>query len=99
MTEKCTECGKAMKLSRGTLPDGITYGCYRCTCGESILTMAQLKEVASVYRKLKRNQSKVSNWGKSLGIRIPKEIAKQYNITADSKVTIIPEKDCFKVVP
>jgi len=78
-------------------PDGIPYRHHVClSCGESYLDMEQLGEVAAIYRKIKRNRATVSRWGASIGIRIPKALAKGFKV--GSEVTIVPEKDGLRIL-
>ena len=42
---------------------------------------------------MKKYQVKLSKWGMSLGIRIPKELITKYKFYNNEKVTIIPEKE------
>ncbi len=58
----------------------------------------QLHQVAEHYRHLKRYKAKLSRWGYSLGVRIPKELVQRYRLTEDNTVTIVPEKGGMKIV-
>mgnify|MGYP001595307043 FL=1 len=99
MTKTCTECKGDMKEFEAKTPEGIRYKYYKCgKCGEEILTMDQLHEVSEKYRILKKYSVKVSRWGQSLGVRIPKELAKKYHLKADEEIIIIPEKEGMKIV-
>ena len=99
MTKICTECKGSMKELESETPEGIRYKYYRCEkCGEEILTMDQLHEVSEKYRILKKYSVKVSKWGQSLGVRIPKELAKKYHLKANEEIIIIPEKEGMKIV-
>ncbi len=81
-------------------PEGVEYKYFRCKeCGEEIVDMKQLHDVAQVYRDMKRFHAKVSTWGMSLGLRIPKELAKKYDFRNNREVTIIPEKEGIRVIP
>jgi antitoxin component of MazEF toxin-antitoxin module len=60
--------------------------------------MNQLHDVAKKYREMKKYQVKLSKWGLSIGLRIPKELAKKYGFRNEEEVTIIPEKEGIKVV-
>ena len=96
--KKC-ECGEKMKELTGKTPDGIEYNYLRCDkCNEEIVDMKQLHNVAEKYRTLKRYHVKLSKWGLSLGVRIPKELVDKYKLRDDGEVTIIPEKDGMKIV-
>jgi hypothetical protein len=88
-----------MKELTGAMPDGINYHYYRCErCGEEIVDMRQLHEVAGRYRAQKKYQAKVNRWGASLGVRIPSELARKYSLKEDSEVTIIPEEGGIRII-
>ena len=98
--KKCTECSGLMHDLKTKTPEGIEYSYYKCEkCGEEIVDMKQLHEVAEKYRVLKRYQVKLSKWGLSLGLRIPKELVKKYNLKDEEVVAIIPEKKGLKIIP
>jgi antitoxin component of MazEF toxin-antitoxin module len=61
--------------------------------------MKQLHNVAEKYRVMKKYNVKLSKWGLSLGLRIPKELAKKYKFRDNKEVTIIPEDKGIKIVP
>ena len=98
--KKCSECdGITVELTDKT-PEGVIYSYFKCKkCGEEIVDMKQLHNVAKLYRKMKRFNAKISKWGMSLGIRIPKELVKKYNFKDNGEVTMIPEKEGIKIVP
>ena len=88
-----------MEEKSGVLPDGMNYNYYYCPkCGDEILDMDQLHDVAELYRKKKRSTATLSKWGSSLGIRIPKELVQKYKLKAKSEVTFIPEKDGIRII-
>jgi DNA-directed RNA polymerase subunit RPC12/RpoP len=96
--KKCT-CGKEMKELVGKTPDGVKYNYFRCnSCGEEILDMKQLHSVAEQYRVMKKFNAKLSKWGLSVGLRIPKEILKRHNLKPNKDVFIIDEERGFRVV-
>ena len=79
--------------------DSVEFEAYKCTsCGEEIVDMEQLHEVAETYRNLKKYHVKLSKWGLSLGLRIPKDLVKKYNLKSDNEVSIIPEKRGIKII-
>ena len=97
---ECTVCKGAMQEHAAKMPDGIPYHYYRCKrCGDEVLNMTQLSDVAALYRKMKRHHVKLSKWGLSLGMRIPKEMAKQYKLTDHTEVVLIPEEQGIRIVP
>lgn len=89
-----------MKELLGKTPEGIGYHYHQCPrCGEEIVDMKQLHEVANKYRTIKSYHIKLSNWGPSLGIRIPKEIVEQYGLKDHKEIILIPEEQGIKMVP
>ena len=97
---KCSECSGEMKSLKAKTPEDIEYSYYKCKeCGEEIVDMKQLHEVAESYRVLKRYHVKLSKWGLSLGLRIPKELVKKYDLKAKEEIVIIPDKKVMKIVP
>lgn len=80
-------------------PEGVAYSYYKCgNCGEEIVDMKQLHSVAEKYRAMKRYSAKLSKWGLSLGLRIPKELVRKYNLKQEEEVIIVPEKEGIKIV-
>ncbi len=89
-----------MKELKAETPEGFEYDYFKCSkCGEEIVDMHQLHSVAEKYRHMKKFNVKVSKWGVSLGVRIPKELAKKYGLRDDSEVTIIPEEKGIRIIP
>ncbi len=89
-----------MKELKSKTPEGVEYTYFKCdNCGEEILNMNQLHEVAEKYRDMKRYYVKVSKWGQSLGLRIPKDLAKRYHFKNEEEVAIIPEEKGIKIIP
>src|SRR3989344_5213982 len=98
--KKCSECNGTMKERMDKTPEGIEYKYFKCTkCGEEVLNMEQLHNVANKYRVMKNYHVKLSKWGLSLGIRIPKEVVEKYKFKDNEEVIIIPEEQGIKIVP
>lgn len=98
--KKCSECNETMFELTAKTPEGVNYSYFKCKkCGEEIVDMKQLHHVAERYRTLRKYQVKLSKWGLSLGLRIPKDIVKKYHLKDDKEVAIIPEKDGIKIIP
>jgi len=98
--KKCSECKSEMKELVAKTPEGISYHYFKCEkCGEEILDMSQLHNVAQKYREMKRFNTKISKWGMSLGLRIPKELVQRYHFKDNEQVTMIPEKEGIKIIP
>lgn len=98
--KKCSECKSSMKEIRSKTPEGVDYKFYKClSCGEEIVDMKQLHQVAEKYRAIKSFHIKLSKWGLSLGVRIPKEVVKKYNLKDSEEITLIPEEKGIKLIP
>ena len=97
---KCTDCGGTMEKLRGKTAEDIEYHYYKCKqCGEEIVDMKQLHNVAEKYRIMKKYYVKLSKWGLSLGLRIPKELAEKYRLQDNDEVAIISEKEGMRIIP
>ncbi|MBN1502293.1 AbrB/MazE/SpoVT family DNA-binding domain-containing protein [Candidatus Woesearchaeota archaeon] len=98
----CPVCkGKMEKVDDKIEQDGVEFEAYKCQeCGEEIMTMAQLKDLAHKYRKLKNAKEVVfKKWGNSLALRIPNEIANEYKIAEGKSGYIIREKEGIRILP
>ena len=96
---KCPKCGAKMAEKRDNTPEGIGYSYLVCSkCGEELVTMKQLHSVAKGYREMRKYTAKISKWGESFAMRIPKELVKQYELKQNKDVTLIPEKKGIKIV-
>ena len=81
--------------------DGIEFEAYKCPeCGEEIMSMKQLKVLAGKYRRL-RNAKNITfaKWGNSIAVRIPSDIADEYNISAGKHGTLTKDKEGIKIIP
>jgi len=88
----------ALKVSK--TPEGVKYSYFVCnSCGEEILSMKQLECVAKEYRELRKYNVKLTKWGESYGMRIPKDLVKKEKLDKVKELVIIPEKVGFRVVP
>ncbi len=95
----CFNCETIMEKKSRVLPDGMPFEYYFCSqCGDEILDMKQLHELAELYRKRKQNIAKLSTWGSSLGLRIPKELVQKYKLKPNNEVTFVPEEGSIKIL-
>ena len=96
----CSACKIKMKELSAKTPEGVIYHYFKCgKCGEEIVDMKQLHNVAQKYREMKTFRAKMSKWGLSLGVRIPKELVKKYHFKDNKEVVIIPEDKGIKIIP
>ena len=94
----CSECKGKLVEKTGKTPEGIVYTFYRCIkCNEELVDMKQLHHVANKYREMKKYRVKLSKWGLSFGLRIPKELVNKYHF--GKEVSVIPEKEGIKIMP
>lgn len=95
----CVKCKLKMVEAEDKMSDGIPFNYHRCNkCGEELLDMRQLHELAEKYKAIRRYQTKVSKWGESLAIRIPKELAKKYKLKANDEMQLVPDKGAIRLV-
>lgn len=99
----CPICKKGeMKKKKDVMKqDGIEFEAYECSkCGEEIMNMKQLKSLADKYRELRKAKDIVfSKWGNSIAVRIPREYAEEFNISAGKHGLLKKEKEGFKIIP
>src|SRR3989338_4540952 len=100
---RCPVCQKGkMEKKKGIMEqDGIEFEAYTCLeCGEEIMDMKQLKVLAGKYRRL-RNAKDITfaKWGNSIAVRIPSEIADEYNISAGKHGTLTKDKEGIRIIP
>jgi len=97
--KKCSICKKKMKEKTAKTPEGVGYAYYQCEkCQEEMVDMKQLHSVAEKYRTLKKYEVKLSKWGLSLGLRIPKELVDKYHLRDNEDVSIIPEEKGIRII-
>ncbi|HLC36763.1 MAG TPA: AbrB/MazE/SpoVT family DNA-binding domain-containing protein [archaeon] len=95
----CIKCSGKMIEKKDITPEGVEYKYFKCTeCGEEIVNMKQLHNVAEKYREMKKFTVKLSKWGESIGIRIPKELIKKYKLKKNEEISLIPEKKAIKII-
>ncbi|MEW6295271.1 MAG: hypothetical protein AB1467_03160 [Candidatus Diapherotrites archaeon] len=80
--------------------DGIKFRTFKCPkCGEELMDMKQLNELAEKYRELKKAEKvKFSKWGNSIAVRIPKTLGKGLGIIPGKHALMLKEKDCLKIL-
>ena len=99
---QCPNCkGNMEKIKDKIAEDGVEFEAYRCTsCGEELLSMPQLKSLATKYRAMRKaKEITFAKWGNSIAVRIPKEMAGTLKIRAGKRGFINQEKDGIKIVP
>lgn len=99
MVMNCLKCKTKMREKTSDYEEGIPYSYWSCPkCGEEVVDMRQLHDVAEKYRNLKQYIVTVSKWGDSDAIRIPRELTKKYRLKTKQTVRLIPEKTGIKIV-
>ena len=95
----CSKCSGKMAKKRGETPEGVEYSYFSCEkCGEEVLNLEQLEEVAKKYAEMKKYSVKISQWGESLAMRFPRDLAKKYGLKKNEKLTLVPEKNSIKII-
>ncbi len=99
---KCPTCQKGImkRIESVMSPEKVPYEAFRCPkCGEEILTMPQLKKLADRYKRLRKaKEVTFSQWGNSLAVRIPHEIADELKIKSGKQGLIIKDKEGIKIL-
>ena len=77
--------------------------CFRCqvtmTLATSVLDMKQLGELGEHHKRIREaREVRFTTWGNSIGVRIPKELAKELKITNGTTGRIMKEKGGIKIV-
>ncbi|HLC75079.1 MAG TPA: hypothetical protein VJH88_04465 [Candidatus Nanoarchaeia archaeon] len=99
---KCPICKGTMEKVKDIIEqDGVEFEALKCTsCGEELLDMAQLKSLASKYRSLRKAKDVTfAQWGNSIAVRIPRDIAEEFHIVSGKQGLLKKEKDGIKIVP
>lgn len=97
----CHNCKGKMEKIFGEMPkEKVEYEAYKCiSCGEEILTMDQMKNLADKYKELRKaKKTFFAKWGNSIAIRIPDAIVKEYNLKPGKKAELRNEKGMIKII-
>ena len=98
--KKCVSCSNPLSEMNGKTADGIEYKYLKCgACGEEVVDSSQLHEVANKIIAMKTYKAKITQWGQSLGLRIPKELVLTHGLSSDVEVSIVPDDNGFKIIP
>lgn len=92
-THKCLKCNDLMK-KKNLVIEGTTLRAWECSkCKDTVLHPKDAQRMF-LLNKLKRGLPvKIGELGKSLIVRIPKEIAKIYRLTKGEQITVKAESD------
>jgi len=98
---RCPMCGKGiMHKHRDFIKqDNIDFEALKCSnCGEEIVTMHQLKELAGKFRELRKaKEVTFAKWGNSIAVRIPQDIVQELDISEGTKGFLMKSKKGFKI--
>ncbi len=81
-------------------PEHIPYESFQCPkCKEEILSMPQLNKLADRYKRLRKaKEITFSQWGNSIAVRIPHEIARDLHIKSGKQGLITKDKEGIKIL-
>lgn len=90
---RCTKCNSLMKKKNLTV-EGVNVRGWECLkCKDTVLHPEDAQKMLSI-SKLKRGLSvKIGELGKSLVVRIPKEVAQLYKLSKGEQITMKAESD------
>ena len=98
---ECHLCkkGKMVKVISEIKQDGISFEALKCAnCGEEIVNMIQLKVLAQKYRDLRQAKDiTFAKWGNSIALRIPSDIAEEFNIKSGKHGILTKDKDGLRI--
>jgi len=98
---KCPICNKGVMERKLDImeEDGIEFEAYKCSkCGEEIMDMKQLNVLATKYRKLRSaKEVTFAKWGNSIAVRIPKNLADEYNIKSGKQGLLTKSKKGIEI--
>ncbi len=96
---QCPICKSRMITLDGKTEEGIVYKYTRCTvCDNEIIERKTFHAVTQDVRASKRYTATVGRWGRSLGVRIPKEVAAQFGLEEKKEVVFIAQKDSARII-
>ena len=98
---RCPICSGAMKEVKDTIEqDKVGFTAYKCAkCGEELMNMNQLKEVAKKYRDLRKAREIIfTKWGNSLAVRIPKEFADELDLKEGGHGVLKRSKEGLEII-
>ena len=100
---RCPVCQKGtMEKKKDVIEqDKVEFEAFKCSeCGEEIMTMKQLKVLAGKYRRLRdAKEITFAKWGNSIAVRIPSDIAEEYNISAGKHGILTKDKEGIRLIP
>ena len=90
---KCTKCSYLMKKKNFTI-EGMNVRGWECVkCKDAVIHPEDAQKML-LFNKLKRGFSvKIGELGKSLIVRIPKEVANLYKLSKGENITMKAESD------
>ena len=98
---KCPMCGKGtMQMHKDSIKqDNVDFDALKCdNCGEEIVTMHQLKQLAGKYRELRKSKEVTfAKWGNSIAVRIPQDIVQELGISEGKKGFLMKSKKGLKI--
>lgn len=99
---KCPICKGEMEKNKDIMKeDNIDFEVYKCKkCGEELMNMEQLHNLAKKYRKLRKAEEVTfAKWGNSIAIRIPKQFINSLHIRQGEQGLLLQEDKELKIIP
>jgi len=98
---KCPLCPGTMEEVEDTIKqDNVGFHAYKCSkCGEELMDMSQLKDLAKQYRELRKaKEITFAKWGNSLAVRIPNDLVRELNIKEGDHALLKRSKEGLEIV-
>ncbi len=96
---QCPTCKSKTILLDAKTDEGIIYTYAKCTvCDHEVIDKKTFHAVTQQVRASKRYGAKLGVWGRSLGVRIPKEIVVQFGLNEKRDVVFVAQKDGVRLL-
>jgi len=96
---RCPQCKASMKKIKFDVGYGIEVDSLHCKkCGHNVTDERVMKRALLRLRKKMSKEVKIIRVGIGLGVRIPNELAKSFNLQKGRNVLLQPEEGGIKLV-
>ena len=96
---KCPQCKKILQKKIFDIGYGIEVPAKHCThCGFNITDDKMLDRAIIALKEQMSKEVKVIKIGTGLGIRLPNDMVKNYNLKKGEEIRIKPERDGIKLI-
>ncbi len=96
---KCPNCKKEMEKAVFDIGYNLDVESMNCkSCGFNVTENKKLNAALSELRKRMSKEVKILSIGEGLGVRIPNDVVKTYNLKKGKTLSLVAEEDGLKLV-